>query len=206
MLDRRKLLKFGTAAIAVAGVSTGMTLLTGCDMSWVTTAIADIPVISGIVGSILSIVALGNPALTPALSASINFGLTAAAAALVTLKTLIDDYKGAKDASVLVKIDAALTDLQGNLSDVLTAAHIKDPALQAVISTGIGLALSVVSAIQLLIPAVAAHSSSVGFAKINRNSAVSLVPQKIRVTEPNTVKMMYNVVAASCGYGVEAVK
>src|SRR6185312_509490 len=148
-MDRRQLLKMSAAASAVLAVPSVTILTTGCDTSWTQKAIDDIPTISNIVGSILSIVALGNPALSPEVASAINAALTAASAALVTLQTLINDYKASKDASVLVKIDAALADVQTNLSAVLEVAHVKDPALQATISTGISLAMTVISAIEL---------------------------------------------------------
>jgi hypothetical protein len=155
----------------------------------------------------LSIVALGNPALSPELSALINAGLQAASAALVTVQSLISDYKTAPNASILTKIDAALTDVQTNLSSVLSAAHIKDAALQATISTGISLALTVLSTIQLLIPAtVSSRKSAALNVSVDRSQAKNAIPQKISVVPSNTLKMMYNVVASSCGYSTQVVK
>lgn len=206
-MERRNLLKSLTVGSIVLATSGPTLMVAGCSTSWITTAVDDIPTISNIVGSVLSIVALGNPALSPELSALINAGLQAASAALVTVQSLISDYKTAPNASILTKIDAALTDVQTNLSSVLSAAHIKDAALQATISTGISLALTVLSTIQLLIPAtVSSRKSAALNVSVDRSQAKNAVPQKISVVPSNTLKMMYNVVASSCGYSAQVVK
>lgn len=206
-MNRRQLLKVGTAASAVALITPGVLLTTGCDTSWIATAVDDIPTISNVIGSVLAIVALGNPSLSPDVAAAINFGLSAASAALVTVQALITGYKTSKDATVLAKIDAALTDVQTNLASVLSAAHIKDAALQATIATGISLAISVVSTIQLLIPAAVSSKRDAALAVgVSRATAKASIPQKIRVTDSTTIKLMYNVVAASCGFSGNLVK
>ncbi|HEY1645215.1 MAG TPA: hypothetical protein VGF75_02405, partial [Candidatus Saccharimonadales bacterium] len=108
---------------------------------------------------------------------------------------------------VLTKIDAALTDVQTNLSAVLTAAHIKDAALQATIASGISIAISVISTIQLLIPAsVSSKSASALAIGVSRIQAKNSIPQKLKITDSTTLKLMYNVVAASCGYSAQLVK
>lgn len=206
-MERRSLLKLAGAASAVALVTPGVLLTTGCDTSWIQKAVDDIPTISNIVGSILSIVALGNPALSPEIAALINVALQAAAAGLTLLQTLITDYKASKDSSVLTKIDAALMDVQTHLSDVLQAAHIKDAALQATIATGISLALSVLGAIALLIPEQISSKRDAALAVgVSRVKARSSMPQKVTVTDSTTIKVLYNVVAASCGYSGQLVR
>jgi hypothetical protein len=203
-MDRRSLLKFGSLALA----STAIVPLAGCTSpSWLNTALDDLPTITNIVASIISIVALGNPALTPELTTVINVALAAAKAALVTVQALIQDYKSQPNDSTITKLDAALSDLQSHLASILQIAGIKDAALQATIATGISLAISVVSAIQLLIPAPTVASRTTALATgVNRDAAKNAVPQKITVVNSTNLKMMYNVVASSCGYAGQVVK
>lgn len=205
-MDRRQLLKVAT--VASAGIALSSTaFMVGCDSSWINTALNDLPTIEAIVGSLVSIVALGDPALSPAVSAAINIAFETIKAGLVTVQALVSDYKVSSSASVIGKIDAALTDLQTNLSQVLQLAQIKNAALQATIATGIALAISVVSTIQLLIPAqVAATRGAALNVTVDRAVAKQAIPQKIKVVDSNTVKLMYNVVASSAGYSLQVVK
>ena len=206
-MQRRNLFKMSAIATAAIAVSGSTALLTGCDASWITTAINDLPTIQGITESILAIVVLGDPALTPAISVAINAAIKLADVALVTTQALIADYKTSPSASVLAKIDGALTDLQQNLSQVLQVAQIKNAALQATIATGISLALSVISAIQLLIPASVTKIRGASLnVTVDRAQAKLAVPQKIKVTDSDTIKMLYNVVASSCGYSAQVVR
>lgn len=206
-MDRRQLLKVTSAATVALAVTGPMLMSTGCSTTWITTAINDLPTIQGIAESILAIVAIGDPALTPVITAAIILAVKGATAALATTQALIQDYKAAPSTTVLGKIDAALTDLQQNLSQVLQAAQIKNAALQATIATGISLALSVISAIQLLIPPqVAASHGAALSVTVDRALAKSAIPQQIVVANSTTIKLMYNVVASSCGYSAQVVK
>jgi hypothetical protein len=206
-MNRREIIKMSGIAVAAISIAPAVVVMDGCDTSWVKTAIDDLPTIKAIINSILSIVSLGDPALTPAVSAAINLALAASNAALITLQALITDYNAAPSSSIIAKIDAALTDLQTNLSGVLAAAQIKNAALQATIATGIALAISVVSAISLLIPSSASSSKSTSLAVYTpKDKAVSAVPQKIKITDSATIKLLYNVVAASAGYTSQVVR
>ena len=206
-MDRRQLLKVTSAATVALAVTGPMLMSTGCSTTWVTTAINDLPTIQGISESILAIVALGDPALTPVITLAIEGAFKLAMAALATTQALITDYKASPNTTTLGKIDAALTDLQQNLSQVLQVAQIKNAALQATIATGVALALSVISAIQLLIPpqVTASHGAALSVT-VDRAIAKKAIPQQIVVANSTTLKLMYNVVASSCGYSVQVVK
>jgi len=149
-------------SLAVAAVSAVALTTTGCDTSWINTAIADIPTAESIITSFVGIAAAatGDAQLAAASQALIVAAGTAAKAGLATLQALIDGYKTSPNASILDKIDTALTDVATNLSSILAVVGIKDDALRTTIFTAVSLALVAVQAIQLLIPAAATATAS----------------------------------------------
>lgn len=193
-MNRRSFLKrSSTTLLALAAVSLLPAFTAGCSTSWITTAEKDLPVISAILTSTLGIVAdaTGNAALDAVGQAALNVAINAASAGLVTLSSLVTDYNASPSASVLVKITAALTDVQQNLNGILSAAQIKDTALQTAIAGGIGVAISVVSSIELLIPSSAVSAKS---------AAIGVKPVKIEVSTPAEIKARYNAIVLASGY------
>src|SRR5882757_1353407 len=158
-LSRRK---FALGSLAVAAVSVTALTTTGCDTSWINTAIADIPTAEAIITSFVGIAAAasGDTELVAAAQALIVAAGTAAKAGLTTLQALISGYKTAPDASILDKIDTALTDVATNLSSILAVVGIKNDSLRTTIFTAVSLALVAVQAIQMLIPAAATATAS----------------------------------------------
>lgn len=195
-MNRRQLLKSSAITAAVLPVATGLTLATtGCSTSWIDIAIKDIPVAEGIANSILGIVALasGNGTLSSADATLIEAAGTAILAGLTTLEALIKQYKAAPNASVLDKIDVALTDLQTNLASILKVGGIKDSNLQIAISTAVGLAIAVISAIQTLVPA-APVSSAVRRAAPQKLLKATVVPDSAQIVS------MFNAVLVLHGF------
>lgn len=201
-MNRRQLLKSSAITAAVLPVATGLSIATtGCSTSWIDTAIADLPTAVSIATSILGIVAVatGNGVLSTDIAALINTAATAAKAGLLTIEALIQDYKTSPNASILDKIDVALTDLQTNLSAILQVGGIKNQALQVTIATAVGLAIATISAIQLLIPA-APKSSAL------RRAAVQKVKTKVVVPQKEQIVSMFNAVVVLNGYADFQVK
>lgn len=196
MMNRRQLLKSSAITAAVLPVATGLTLATtGCSTSWIDTAIKDIPVAEGIAQSILGIAALagGNGAMDPAIAALIKVAGTAVTAGLTTLEALINQYKTAPNSSVLDKIDVALTDLQTNLGSILQVSGIKDANLQIAISSAVGLAIAVISAIQTLVPAAPVSSA------VRRAASHKLVKATV-VPSADQIASMFNAVMVLHGF------
>lgn len=207
-MDRRTFIT-RTAAVAAATPFVGLSVapLVGCSTNWIDTAISDIPTAVSIADSVLGIVglAIGNGTLDASVGAIISGAATTANAGLVTLKALIQDYQASPDASTLQKIDAALTDVRQNLQSILTTAGIKNAALQVTISTAVTLALSALSAIQLLIPI--GSSSSATMLKVSgpRHTQQELIT-KTHLPSSDNVKTMFNAVAVTQGYGTFQIK
>lgn len=198
-MNRRKFLSSSAVAASVAVLPF---LVTGCPAGvtgWINTAVADIPEVTNILDSILSVVgdATGNVLLSAAAEAAIKAVLNTAAGGFVTLQTVFNDYKTDPSASALTKVVNALEDAQKNLSAILSAVHIDDPALQTVIATGVALAISVVSGIQLLIPSTKA---SANFKQAHGIPATAAVLPKAK-----DIKVQFNTVLSAHGYGAHAI-
>lgn len=196
MMNRRQLLKSSAITAAVLPVATGLTLATtGCSTNWIDVAIKDIPTAEGIANSILGIAALasGNGTLDAPLAALVNTAGTMVIAGLTTLEALINQYKTAPNSSVLDKIDVALTDLQTNLGSILQVSGIKDSNLQIAISTAVGLAIAVISAIQTLVPA-APVSSALRRAASHKLLKATVVPDSAQISS------MFNAVMVLHGF------
>lgn len=201
-LNRRQLLKStAIAAVTLPIASAAVLSTTGCSTAWIETALADLPTAEGIAQSILGIVALasGNGTMDIAIAALISTAGTAVQAGLVTLQALITDYKATPSSTTLDKIDAALTDLQTNLASILSVGGIKNSDLQVAISTAVGLAIAVVSAIQTLIPA-APVSTAVRRAAPNKLLKPTVVPSKEQISS------MYNAVMVLHGFSAYQVQ
>lgn len=179
----------GAATLALGGFSLEME---GCSTSWITTALNDLPVIVNIATTVAMIVAdaLGGSVISPAVAAIIQTAAQAVSTGLVVVQQLIAQYQANPSASIIQKIDAALTDVQANLQSILSAAHIDNPALQATIAGIIGLALTVVGAIISILPAPAPVA---GGAKVAR------VPMK--PLSPSQIKERANSILNHNGYG-----
>lgn len=154
-LQRRDFLIAGSAGVAASTLG-----LSGCSASsWITIAINDLPTILQIVTTIISIVGAASGS---ADAGAVTVATNAANQALADLKEvelLIQGYQTAPSASVLAKIDAGLMDVQTNLAGLLTAFHISNPVLQATLAAAIGSALTILVALQALIPAPATSSA-----------------------------------------------
>jgi hypothetical protein len=128
----------------------------GCNTSWLNTAIADLPIVISILTSVLKIVAIaqGKGADSAMVKEVQDIG-NQATQDLTTVQKLINDYKTASAADkpgILGKIDAALNSSQKDLQGILAAFHVKDTATQTAISVGVGLAVTTVEAIISLLP------------------------------------------------------
>jgi hypothetical protein len=202
-LDRRQFFEIsgkGTlgTAIAVATVGAVGFTLEGCTVSWITTAINDLPTVVSIASTIASIVAaaLGASGIAPAVAAIIQTASQAAQVALATVQQLVTDYQANPSASILDKIKTTLLDVQSSLGQILDAAHIDNVALRTVITAIVGTAVTVITQIISLLPtttvAVALKSTS--------QSKMAIKP-----LAPADVKNQVNGFLNAYGYGQYAI-
>jgi hypothetical protein len=131
--------------------------VSGCNSSWINTAINDIPVVLQIVTGVVSIVSIaqGGGGISPQMSATLQSGAAQATADLKQVQQLIASYQAAEATAkpgILGQIDSLLTSTSGNLAGILAAAHIENQDTQVAITAAVTLALTTVAAIQSLIP------------------------------------------------------
>lgn len=151
--DRRKfLLTSAGAAALLAGSTTSLLIMSGCNVDWINTAINDLPTIVNVVGTVLAIVA-SVTTLNPAIGLAITTAATAAKVALAVVQQAVNDYKANPSATLLEKIKTTLLDVQANLGQILDAAHVVNLALRTVIIGATGLAITVLTQILSLLPA-----------------------------------------------------
>jgi hypothetical protein len=75
------------------------------------------------------------------------------------INTLVQNYQAHASTSLLAQIDVVLTDVQTNLTALLTAFHVSNSALQLTISAVLGVAISAVTGLMVLIPPPPAPSA-----------------------------------------------
>jgi hypothetical protein len=183
--------------MTVAAASAGF-VLEGCTApNWVNVAVADLPTIINIAGTVASIVAdaLSGGVLAPAIAAAIAVAANAAKVAVPIIQQLIADYNANPSASIVAKIKTALVDLQGNLSQILDAARVIDPVLRATITGAIGLAIGVITGIMSLLPAPVAVA---GAKKAQMKAQGAWVTKP---TDASTITAQLNAFLVENGYG-----
>ncbi len=150
--------KIWTPFVAIA-LSAAM-VVTACNTSWISTALADLPVLVQIAENIAAIVAAaqGQSGNTQ-VATQIQTVATTPKTGLETIQALVNSYNAApaaQKATILGQIDAGLTAVQGNLQQILSAARLLNPQLQATITGIVTLAEGTLLAIQTLVPATKA--------------------------------------------------
>lgn len=155
-LDRRQMFgltaKGAVLALAVSSTAT----LEGCNaQQWLSLALADLPTILQVVTSIISIVGATQGSVQGPLLAEVNKYGAEAQNDLKNAQTLLAQYQTASSSAkpgILSKIDVALTVTQNNLSTILTDFHVVDQTLESTVAAALGAAITMVVAIQALIP------------------------------------------------------
>jgi hypothetical protein len=126
-------------------------------------ALEDLPVLTQMalnIGSLATTLQSGQQ-LTPAEAAAIQNISAQASKDLNLVQTLYTEYKQNPNTATIQKIQAAITDINQNLPELLQAAHIGNAALSAKISAAVNLILTTVDSFALLIPANASQGTSV---------------------------------------------
>ena len=172
--------KIWTPFMAIA--LSAATVVTACNTSWISTAVADLPVLVQIAENIAAIVAAaqGQSGNTQ-VATQIQAVATAAKTGLEAVQALVNSYNAApaaQKATILGQIDTGLTAVQSNLQQILSAARVLNPQLEATITGIVTLAEGTLLAIQTLVP-----SAKVGAAPL---------PQ--RPPSPAALKASYNAI------------
>jgi len=198
-LPRREFIGHLTKAAAVSALTAEALTLEACNYDWLTTAVNDLPTIVQVVTTIATIVAdaAGGGVVTPAILAIINTAAQAATVALNLAIQLVKDYQANPSATVLEKIKTALLDVQSDIGQILDASHVFNIALRAVISTAIGVAITVLTQIMSLIPANTSAVKSTQVSQVKKSA--------IKPWNKNEIVTAFNNFASDNGYGKYAI-
>ena len=180
----------------LAAGAAAVIVLEGCAIpNWVNVALNDLPTILNIATTVATIVAdaVSGGVLTPAVAAIIATATAAINVAIPIIQKLINDYQANPSASLVTQIKTALLDVQANLGSILTAAHIDNVALRATITTAMGLAIGVVTAILSLLP-VATPAAK----KAQANAQGNWVKKPV---DAPTINSQFNAFLTENGYG-----
>jgi hypothetical protein len=201
--------------IAKASLCTLLSLaliLAACSTSWISTALADLPVITQVALNIAGIVAAaqGKGQASPAVTGEVQSIANQVQSDLTLVQSLITSYQSASAAAkpgIVQKISAALADVQSNLNAILTAVHVNDAALQATIAAAVGVAVSTVASIAALLPASAASASTASAASASAASArVTKSTPALKPPSASQLKHEFNAIFASNGFPQMQVK
>lgn len=155
VLSRREMLSTTGKVALVAGVAGGAVTMEGCNPSqWIETALNDLPTILQIVTSILSIASAAGGS-SPTILAEVTEYGSKAKTALETAQSVVNSYKtaaGSQKPGLLGQLDAALLAAQENLQGILSVFHVSDTVVQTTVAAAVGSAITVILAIQALVP------------------------------------------------------
>ena len=177
----KKIYSVGRMCLAVLLIMSTMAFT--CNVAqWIGRAEQDLPIVLQIITNILAVAA---PQFSPTVQATgaaslaglqLLCGNVTSSAKVCDPNSLIGQYQAATDVSaktsLLQKIDDALTVVQSHLQEILTAAHVANPAIQAAVTSAVTLALSTLLAIQLLIPVSSTPTATAVHVRGNRVSNV----------------------------------
>lgn len=144
--------KLSKALIAITCSAT--LIVAGCSTSWISIALADLPVISQVAVDIAEIVAAaqGSGQVSPVVTNEVEAISAQVKNDLTLIQSLVKDYQAQPSATTVQKINAALADMQTNLNAILSAVHVNDAALQATIVAAVGVAVTTIASIESLLP------------------------------------------------------
>lgn len=168
--------------VTLVAILASALVVSGCSTAWIQTAINDAPIVLQIIVSILSIADV----------AAVPTAQSAGAQAqndLALLQKYLGDYKAAQansteQVAALRNIQAALTAASNDIQAILAAVHIADPKKQQAIVGGLNVALTVIMAIESLVPAPVPGP-------IAAKQRVSGAPALLK---PSEVKRTFNVI------------
>lgn len=202
-MNRRNFLKASTTGAAVAVAAPSILLTTGCSTAWISTVINDIPELINIADSVISIVgvATGNGTLATAAGATVTTFANVLKASLTAMQDAANAYNSNKSQGNLQALIAATQAVQNDLANITAAlpSGTVSSSLQTSLVAGIGLAVTIMSAIQAIIPGAAPVAVTA--------SAVQAVSQgKVSVPNADTIRYAYNCTLRIKGYPGQVIK
>lgn len=160
---KSKTMKVGRALGALALCAT--MVLTACSTAWITEAEEIVAALIPAAANLLTLIeALDGKGVSTQDLQTMQSASTQAQTDLQLINTLVTQYQQATDAvtqaTLLAKIQTAITTVQTNLSALLPALHITDAATQAKVAAVIGLILAEVQSLEAIIPLVQSPATS----------------------------------------------
>lgn len=140
-------------------------ILTACSTAWITEAEDIVAALIPAAANLLTLIeALQGNGVSPQDLQVMQSASTQAQTDLQLINTLVTQYQQATDAatqaSLLAQIQTAIATVQSNLSGLLPALHITDPATQAKVTAVIGLILSEVQSLEAILPVITSSASA----------------------------------------------
>ena len=201
-LTRRQFGK-GTLALAASAPIAGIGIA-GCSTSWITTVMNDMPIIINIINSILSVitVATGNGTLATAAGAIVTQAATALSASLAALQDAVNAYHATPGASTTANLIAALKVAQADVQKVVQSlpAGTVNATVETVLVAGIGTVITILSAIQSLIPGAAPVAVQASMASSVSKAGPVVLPNGAALSSG------FNSVLILNGFGAQAVR
>lgn len=157
-LTRRALITKGAAASVLLGTAGSLTACNASD--WINIALKDLPIVLQIALSIISMVGAASGSANAGEAAIAEAAAAEAKRDLELALQFVKDYQSHNDPGLLGKIDDLLLAVQSSLGSILSAFHVHNQVLAATIAAAIGSAITVVVAIQSLVPAPPAASAA----------------------------------------------
>jgi hypothetical protein len=202
-INRRSFLASSASMAAVAGAATfTIPAIEGCSSSWITTVEQDIPIVVGIINSVLQVVsaATGTGVIAAAVSSLVSAAVQGLSAGLQALQNAVDAYQANK-AGGLSGVISALLSAQKDAKAVIASlpAGAIDATWQTVIIAGLGTAITILSSLQALIPGAAP-------AGITAHAQVAAAKQTVILPNGAALKTGFNSVLYLTGYASAEVK
>ena len=201
-MERRNFLKAGALGSGLVLTAPAMMVFeTGCNTNWITVVENDIPVVLEIVNSVLQVItiATGSGALAAGVGAVVTTAINALVASLNAFADAFNAYTSSKSPASLGKVIAALEAAQNDVQAVINSlpAGSVSTTVQTIIVAGIGTVITILSAIQALLPgaapaALTAHAQAGAVGVVLPNAAA--------------LKTGFNAVVMLHGYGGAEVK
>jgi hypothetical protein len=202
-MNRRNFLQASAAGTGLVLTAPALVIFeTGCPTSWIQTVENDLPIIVGIANSILQVIttATGSGAIAADVGKLVTESVQTLSTSLQALQDAVTAYQ-ANTGTGLSRVIAALVASQADIKAVIQSlpAGTIAPVEMTIIVGGVGLVITILSAIQSLIPGAAPTGVTA--------KAISAV-SKQTVVMPNAaaLKTGYNSLLWLHGYESAAVK
>ncbi|HTF66650.1 MAG TPA: hypothetical protein VK638_28600 [Edaphobacter sp.] len=202
-MNRRAFLG-GSAAVMASPV---LLATVGCpEQNWLDNAESDAQTANIILVSVVAVVGVAeaNNQISASIAAKIRQAVQIAQTTLNELVTLIQSYKAAPADTILGKISTTLTELALQLPGILDGILIADTQARTAITAGISLLISIVAALQIIVPAI--QSASTGPQARTRATKPTIQSGDVVLPTRDAIVSMYNSVLVQNGYAGQQIQ